>query len=64
MIHNLFKNKTFIFLIIFSSFLIILGFLPNNTLNAQSNRQETYKQLNLFGDVFQRVQARLDIDRL
>ena len=23
---------------------------------AQSNRQETYKQLNLFGDVFQRVQ--------
>ena len=44
------------FLIIFSSFLIILGFLPNNTLNAQSNRQETYKQLNLFGDVFQRVQ--------
>ena len=56
MIHNLFKNKTFIFLIIFSSFLIILGFLPNNTLNAQSNRQETYKQLNLFGDVFQRVQ--------
>ena len=56
MIHNLFKNKTFIFLIVFSSFLIILGFLPNNTLNAQSNRQETYKQLNLFGDVFQRVQ--------
>ena len=56
MIHNLFKNKTFIFLIIFSSFLIILGVLPNNTLNAQSNRQETYKQLNLFGDVFQRVQ--------
>ena len=56
MIHNLFKNKTFIFLIIFSSFLIILGILPNNTLNAQSNRQETYKQLNLFGDVFQRVQ--------
>ena len=56
MIHNLFKNKTFIFLIIFSSFLIILGFFPNNILNAQSNRQETYKQLNLFGDVFQRVQ--------
>ena len=56
MIHNLFKNKTFIFLIIFSSFLIIFGVLPNNTLNAQSNRQETYKQLNLFGDVFQRVQ--------
>ncbi|MDA0763379.1 MAG: S41 family peptidase [Proteobacteria bacterium] len=41
---------------IFSSFLIILGFFPNNILNAQSNRQETYKQLNLFGDVFQRVQ--------
>jgi carboxyl-terminal processing protease len=56
MIHNLFKNKSFIFLIIFSSFLIILGFFPNNILNAQSNRQETYKQLNLFGDVFQRVQ--------
>ena len=30
--------------------------IPNNILNAQSTRQETYKQLNLFGDVFQRVQ--------
>ena len=44
------------FLIIMTSFLIIFGIVPDNIVNAQSNRQETYKQLNLFGDVFQRVQ--------
>ena len=56
MINNFFIKKKYMFLIIISSFLIILGILPNNVLNAKSNRQETYKQLNLFGDVFQRVQ--------
>jgi carboxyl-terminal processing protease len=34
---------------------INLFFLPLNLAKAE-NRQETYKQLNLFGDVFQRVQ--------
>tara|TARA_B110000037_G_scaffold167749_1_gene190039 strand:+ start:366 stop:1724 length:1359 start_codon:yes stop_codon:yes gene_type:complete len=56
MIGNLYSNKKFVFLIIFSLFVTTLGFLPNNVSEAQSNRQETYKQLNLFGDVFQRVQ--------
>ena len=56
MINNFFTKKMYMFLIIISSFLIIFGVIPNNILNAQSNRQETYKQLNLFGDVFQRVQ--------
>ena len=56
MIGNLYSNKKFIFVIIFSLFVTTLGFLPNNVSKAQSNRQETYKQLNLFGDVFQRVQ--------
>ena len=31
-------------------------FLTFKTVKADTNRQETYKQLNLFGDVFQRVQ--------
>ena len=35
---------------------LLFGIVPDNIVNAQSNRQETYKQLNLFGDVFQRVQ--------
>ena len=56
MISNLYSNKKFVFLIILSLFVTTLGFLPNNVSEAQSNRQETYKQLNLFGDVFQRVQ--------
>ena len=56
MIGNLYSNKKFVFVIIFSLFVTTLGFLPNNVSKAQSNRQETYKQLNLFGDVFQRVQ--------
>jgi carboxyl-terminal processing protease len=56
MISNLYSNKKFIFVIIFSLFVTTLGFLQNNVSQAQSNRQETYKQLNLFGDVFQRVQ--------
>jgi len=56
MINNFFIKKKNILLIIMTSFLIIFGIVPNNIVNAQSNRQETYKQLNLFGDVFQRVQ--------
>ena len=47
------KNKNFI-LIILVIFCYIL--LPLNTIKADTDRQETYKQLNLFGDVFQRVQ--------
>jgi carboxyl-terminal processing protease len=56
MISNFFIKKKNMFLIIMTSFLIIFGIVPDNIGNAQSNRQETYKQLNLFGDVFQRVQ--------
>ena len=56
MISNFFIKKKNMFLIIMTSFLIIFGIVPDNIVNAQSNRQETYKQLNLFGDVFQRVQ--------
>ena len=46
-------NKKF-FLII--SLIFSLMFLTFKTVKADTNRQETYKQLNLFGDVFQRVQ--------
>jgi carboxyl-terminal processing protease len=56
MINNFFIKKKNMFLIIMISFLMIFGIAPNNIVDAQSNRQETYKQLNLFGDVFQRVQ--------
>ena len=34
----------------------IYAIIPLKAINADTNRQETYKQLNLFGDVFQRVQ--------
>ncbi len=47
------KNKINIFLVFFLIFNICL--VDINTAKA-ANRQETYKQLNLFGDVFQRVQ--------
>ena len=47
------KNTSFfIALLFFLSFL----YVSLNSVSAQNNRQETYKQLNLFGDVFQRVQ--------
>ena len=46
-------NKNF-FLII--SLIFSLMFLTLKTVKADTSRQETYKQLNLFGDVFQRVQ--------
>ena len=47
------KNHSFfIALLFFLSFL----YVSLNSVSAQNNRQETYKQLNLFGDVFQRVQ--------
>lgn len=46
------KNHSFfIALLIFS-----ILFVSLDNVSAQNNRQETYKQLNLFGDVFQRVQ--------
>ena len=47
------KNKKFfIILLFFFNFL----FFSTNLVKGYNNRQETYKQLNLFGDVFQRVQ--------
>ena len=47
------KNKKFfIILLFFFNFL----FFSTNLVKGDNNRQETYKQLNLFGDVFQRVQ--------
>ena len=45
------NNKKTILFIFF-----IYAIIPIKTINADTNRQETYKQLNLFGDVFQRVQ--------
>ena len=46
------KNHSFFIALLFFSIL----FVSLDNVSAQSNRQETYKQLNLFGDVFQRVQ--------
>ena len=46
------KNHSFFIALIFFSIL----FVSLDNVSAQNNRQETYKQLNLFGDVFQRVQ--------
>ena len=45
------NNKKTILFIFF-----IYAIIPLKTINADTNSQETYKQLNLFGDVFQRVQ--------
>ena len=45
------NNKKTILFIFF-----IYAIIPLKTIDADTNRQETYKQLNLFGDVFQRVQ--------
>ncbi len=53
--NSLFKSSLSVFFI-FVITIIILSFTPNDFLNAKNNRQETYKQLSLFGDVFQRVQ--------
>ncbi|MDC1035266.1 S41 family peptidase [Alphaproteobacteria bacterium] len=46
------NNSLFIILLFFLNFL----YFSMIEVKAQNNRQETYKQLNLFGDVFQRVQ--------
>ncbi len=54
LIKKLYKNGYFIF-IIFLLTLSILSFVPNHFLSAQNNRNETYKQLSLFGDIFERV---------
>ena len=42
--------------ILLAFFLIFNLYLIEQNLAKAENRQETYKQLNLFGDVFQRVQ--------
>ena len=54
MLKLMFNNnkRFFIILLFFFNFL----FFSTNLVKGDSNRQETYKQLNLFGDVFQRVQ--------
>ena len=52
MIKKLKTNNKRIFLFVF----FIYAIIPLNIISADTNRQETYKQLNLFGDVFQRVQ--------
>ena len=51
MIQKISSRNLFLLLFLF----INLFFLPLNLAKAE-NRQETYQQLNLFGDVFQRVQ--------
>ena len=51
---NILKNGYFIFGI-FLFTVLILSFTPNHFLNAQNNKKETYKQLSLFGDIFERV---------
>jgi carboxyl-terminal processing protease len=45
------SNKKFFLFLLF-----VYSLIPLKIINADTNRQETYKQLNLFGDVFQRVQ--------
>ena len=49
---KLYKNHSFFIVLLFFSII----FVSLGNVSAQNNRQETYKQLNLFGDVFQRVQ--------
>ncbi len=49
-------NSGYFVFCLFCVSIFILSLTPNNFLNAKNNRQETYKQLSLFGDVFQRVQ--------
>ena len=44
------NKKTILFIF------LIYAIFPLKAIKADTNRQETYKQLNLFGDVFQRVQ--------
>ncbi len=52
---NIFNSGFSVFLV-FLITILVFSFVPNDLLNAKNNRQETYKQLSLFGDVFQRVQ--------
>ena len=52
---NIFNSGFSVFLV-FLTTILVFSFVPNDLLNAKNNRQETYKQLSLFGDVFQRVQ--------
>ena len=59
LIRKIFKktlNNGYLVFCLFAITIIILSFTPNDFLNAKNNKQETYKQLSLFGDVFQRVQ--------
>ncbi len=59
LVRKIFKkilNNGYLVFCLFAITIIILTFTPNDFLNAKNNKQETYKQLSLFGDVFQRVQ--------
>ncbi len=49
-------NNGYLLFTLFAVTIFIFSFIPNNFLNAKNNKNETYKQLSLFGDVFQRVQ--------
>ena len=53
-VKKILKSGFFIFGLFFFT-VLILSFTPNHFLSAQNNRQDTYKQLSLFGDVFQKV---------
>ena len=55
---NILKNGYFIFGI-FLLTVLILSFTPNHFLNAQNNRQETYKQLSLFGDILKELKSNM-----
>ena len=50
------SNNGYTVLCFFIITILVFSLIPNQFLNAKNNRQETYKQLSLFGDVFQRVQ--------
>ena len=57
MIKKIYNNNTSYNLNILLAFFLVFNlFLIEQNLAKAENRQETYKQLNLFGDVFQRVQ--------
>ncbi len=50
-----FQTSFFVFLI-FIIAIIFLGFIPERLLNAKNHRQDTYKHLQVFGEVFKEVQ--------
>ena len=53
---NSLSNNGYLVICLFIITILVLSLIPNQFLNAKNNKEETYKQLSLFGDVFQRVQ--------